>query len=99
MDKRREKTKVFLIILFIGFSLLVIGNNLATIEAKPKYKDFYITHDGTILTKDEFIQRSVHCQGMKLNGLIEPVNCHEWVLTEEGEKKLAKYIVDKAMKE
>jgi hypothetical protein len=75
--------------------VLVICNNLDTVEAKTKYKDFYTTYDGTILTKDEFIQRSIYCQGMKIDGLIEPVNCHEWVLTEEGEQKITDYILEK----
>lgn len=34
---------------------------------------------------------------MKIEQTIEPVNCHKWVLTEEGEKKIYEYVVEKAI--
>lgn len=81
-------------IILVPVLIIFLALEMNSIYGGKEDEEIHVNHDGTILTEDEFHQKSVYCQKMKLEGLIEPVNCHKWVLTAEGDEKILDYILE-----
>jgi hypothetical protein len=73
------------------------------IYSEFKFEDSYKNHDGNTITADQYKQRLASCWSMKFKNMIpledSDVDCRTWVLSEEGEAMIYKYVINKALED
>ena len=98
--KKKTRSRTLIAISFITFIIAAIGITQQIFAEKDYDKDGILEYknwDGKIINEKQHHFRIMNCIHMKMSDDVIDVNtnCHEWVLTSEGESMIYDYVAEK----